>query len=226
MGILEKLRPQPRWRHADPAVRAAAVYELGPDDSDALHALAREDVEPRVRRAAVTRIDDAGALAEVAKNGPRRGRAAEAVRGLAGIAAEADDLARAIEAVRELLGLGRTKELMLVARDSSSADVRAAWSTCWTTRRRSARSAGMRRDSATRLTALERLTDARRDSERGAQGRAHRRRRRRARAHLGRECARARFRSVPATRSPRVVPARGCACRTRRRAAGCRRGAR
>ena len=56
MGILEKLRPQPRWKHADPGVRAAAVYELGPDEGDALHLLAREDAEARVRRAAVTRL--------------------------------------------------------------------------------------------------------------------------------------------------------------------------
>ena len=66
MGILEKLRPQPRWKHADPAVRVAAVYEIRPDDTETLHALAREDAEPRVRRAAVTRIDAAGILAEVA----------------------------------------------------------------------------------------------------------------------------------------------------------------
>jgi hypothetical protein len=51
MGILEKLRPQPRWKHADPAVRVAAVYEIRPDDTETLHALAREDAEPRVRRA-------------------------------------------------------------------------------------------------------------------------------------------------------------------------------
>ena len=51
MGILEKLRPQPRWKHTDPAVRAAAVYEIGPDETETLHALAREDAEARVRRA-------------------------------------------------------------------------------------------------------------------------------------------------------------------------------
>ena len=93
MGILEKLRPQPRWKHADPAVRVAAVYELGPDETDTLHALAREDAEPRVRRAAVTRIDAAGVLAEVARTDPDEDVRAEAVRGLAGLAAEADDLA-------------------------------------------------------------------------------------------------------------------------------------
>ena len=38
MGILEKLRPTPRWKHADPSVRAAAVYEIGPEEADALTA--------------------------------------------------------------------------------------------------------------------------------------------------------------------------------------------
>ena len=91
MGILEKLRPHPRWKHADPTVRVATVYELGPDESDALHALAREDTEPRVRRAAVTRIDEAAVLGEIARADPDEQVRAEAVRGLAGIAAEADD---------------------------------------------------------------------------------------------------------------------------------------
>ena len=57
MGILEKLRPTPRWKHPDPSVRATAVYEIGPDDGDALRALAREDADARVRRAAVTRLE-------------------------------------------------------------------------------------------------------------------------------------------------------------------------
>src|SRR5688572_2035117 len=126
MGILEKLRPQPRWRHADPTVRVAAVYELGPDDSEALHAIAREDAEARVRRAAVTRIDELDVLGEIAKTDPDEEVRAEAVRGLAGIAAEADDTAQAIDAVQPLLALGRTKEIVLVARDSASPDVRAA----------------------------------------------------------------------------------------------------
>ena len=159
MGILEKLRPQPRWRHTDPAVRAAAVYELGPDDTDALHVLAREDVEPRVRRAAVTRIDAAGVLAEVARTDPDEDVRLEAVRGLAGLAAEADDLARAIEAARELLGLGRTKELMLVARDSSNADVRRGVVDLLDDQKALGAISRHARDSATRLRAFERLTD-------------------------------------------------------------------
>src|SRR5687767_14604467 len=124
MGILEKLRPHPRWKHADPAVRPAAVYELGPEDADALHALAREDAEPRVRRAAATRIDDPVVLADIARSDPDEDVRAEAIRGIAGIAAETDEAAQALDAVRHLIALGRTKEIVLVARDSSSAEIR------------------------------------------------------------------------------------------------------
>jgi hypothetical protein len=43
MGLLDRLKPQPRWKHADPAVRAAAALECGPDDAEALLALVRDD---------------------------------------------------------------------------------------------------------------------------------------------------------------------------------------
>ena len=160
MGLLERLRPQPRWKHADPAVRAAAVYELGPEDADALHAIAREDADARVRRAAVTRIDDVRVLAEAARTDPDEEVRAEAVRGLAGIGAEADDPAQAIEAVRQLLTLGRTKELVLVARDTSSADVRAGIVDLLEDPKALAAISRHARDGDTRLRALARLGDA------------------------------------------------------------------
>src|SRR4051812_21729240 len=126
MGILEKLRPTPRWKHADPSVRAAAVYDIGVDGGETLRALAREDADPRVRRAAVTRLDDVTILGEVASSDPDEDVRNEAIRGLAGIAAEADEVSAATDAVRQLLALGRTKEVVVVARASTSADVRGA----------------------------------------------------------------------------------------------------
>jgi len=126
MGILEKLRPQPRWKHADPAVRAAAVYELGPEDAEALRALAREDADARVRRAAVNRIDELPVLADVARTDPDEEVRADAIRGLAGLAAEADEAPRAVEAVRHLLSLGRTREIVVVARENRDPAIRAA----------------------------------------------------------------------------------------------------
>lgn len=160
MGILEKLRPQPRWKHADPAVRAAAVYDLGPEDTEALHALAREDGEARVRRAAVTRIDEVALLGEIARTDPDDDVKAEAVRGLAGIAAEADAVAQAIDAVRQLITLGRTKEIVLVARDSSSAEVRAAVVDLLEDARALGSISRHAQDGSTRLRALGRMTDA------------------------------------------------------------------
>ena len=126
MGILEKLRPQPRWKHADPAVRAAAVYELGPEDSEALRALAREDADARVRRAAVNRIDELPLLADVARTDPDEEVRADAVRGLAGLAAEADEASQAVEAVRHLISLGRTREIVVAARENRDPAIRAA----------------------------------------------------------------------------------------------------
>lgn len=159
MGILERLRPQPRWKHADPAVRVAAVYEFAPEDADALHAVAREDVEARVRRAAVSRIDDVPVLAEVARTDPDEEVRAEAIRGLAGIGAEADDAAQAIDAVRQLLALGRTKEVVLVARDTSNPDVPGAIVELLDDQKTLAAISRHARDGATRLRALARLTD-------------------------------------------------------------------
>ncbi len=159
MGILEKLRPQPRWKHADPAVRAAAVYELGPEEIDALLALAREDAEARVRRAAVTRIDEVSVLADIARTDPDEDVRAEAVRGLAGLAAEADEAPQAIDAARQLLALGRTKELVLVARDSSSAAVRSGIVDLVNDQKVLGSISRHARDGGTRLQALARLTD-------------------------------------------------------------------
>src|SRR5215213_8945702 len=111
MGNLEKLRPLPRWKHADPAVRAAAVYELGPDEAEALRGLAREDAEARVRRAAVTRLDDVALLGEIARTDPDDDVRGEAVRALAGLGAETGDVARALDVVQQLAAAGRTREI-------------------------------------------------------------------------------------------------------------------
>jgi hypothetical protein len=159
MGILEKLRPQPRWKHADPAVRAAAVYDLGPDDADALRALAREDADSRVRRAAVNRVDDLVVLAEVARTDPDEDVRNEAIRGLAGLAAEADEPARAIDAVRHLATLGRTREVVVAARENRDAAIRAAVIDLIEEPKALGSISRHAPDAQTRLRALARLTD-------------------------------------------------------------------
>jgi hypothetical protein len=159
MGILEKLRPQPRWKHADPAVRAAAVYELGPDESAALRQLAREDSEARVRRAAVTRLDDVAVLGDIARTDPDDDVRAEAIRGLAGLAAEADAAPRAVDVARHLIALGRYKEIVVVARENPHADVRAAIVDLIEDPKPLGSISRHASDSATRLRALGRIAD-------------------------------------------------------------------
>ena len=63
MGILDKLKPQPRWKHSDPAVRLLAIPELG--DPIELATLAEHDPDVKVRRAAVEKVDDPVVLGRV-----------------------------------------------------------------------------------------------------------------------------------------------------------------
>ena len=159
MGLLEKLRPQPRWKHSDPSVRAAAVYDLGVGDVEALHALAREDADARVRRAAVTRLGAGDVLAEVARTDPDEEVRAEAVRVLAGLAAEAESAGAAIEALGHLVDLGRTREVVIIARSASSTEVRGSAVDLLQDAKSLGSVSRHAEDSATRLRALLRLSD-------------------------------------------------------------------
>jgi len=160
MGILEKLRPQPRWKHADPGVRAAAVYELGPDEGDALRLLAREDTEARVRRAAVTRLSDVAVLGDIGRTDPDEDVRAEAIRGLAGLAAEAEDADRAADVVRQLIALGRLKEVVIVARENPDPRVRAVVVDLLDDSKSLGAISRHAQDGATRLRALARVSEA------------------------------------------------------------------
>jgi hypothetical protein len=160
MGILEKLRPTPRWKHTDPAVRAAAVYELGPDESATLRQLAHEDAEARVRRAAVSRLADADDLADIARTDPDEDVRAEAIRNLTGIATESDDVERAASIVRRLLALGRSREVVVLVRESTHPGVRTAAVDLMTDQKSLGSISRHAADGATRLHALARVTDA------------------------------------------------------------------
>ena len=47
MALFDRFR-QPKWKHADPAIRLEAVNELGDDAQEVLCSLAREDADPGV----------------------------------------------------------------------------------------------------------------------------------------------------------------------------------
>ena len=72
MSFLDRFKPQPRWKHADPAIRAAAVPEI-PDDPEhrgAIEELATADEDVRVRAAALARVTDVTLLTRLARSEP------------------------------------------------------------------------------------------------------------------------------------------------------------
>jgi hypothetical protein len=128
MGILDKLKPQPRWKHADPAVRLEAIREL--DDPIELAVLAESDPDARVRRAAVTVLTDTATLGRVASGDAEtdlRDRAAERLATLAcrQSASDAADPAAAQSALEAVRALTDSRRLSTVAKSDAIEDVRA-----------------------------------------------------------------------------------------------------
>ena len=93
MGLLEKLRPQPKWKHADPAVRLEGLHEIEDADQETLIALANEDQDARVRRAAAARVTDAAVLAVLVRNESDAGTRELAGARLAALAEQGDERA-------------------------------------------------------------------------------------------------------------------------------------
>jgi LAS superfamily LD-carboxypeptidase LdcB len=105
MSFLERFKAQPKHKSTDPEVRLAAVHELGtdPDDGAVLVALAREDGDARVRRAAAARVDNVAVLASIALSDADEGLRAETAERLTAMAsADRQDVARqALGALRD-----------------------------------------------------------------------------------------------------------------------------
>jgi hypothetical protein len=98
MGLLDKLKPQPRWKHVDAAVRLEGVREL--EDTADLAVLAESDTDGRVRRAALGKIDDIEVFGRVAASDPDADTRELASDRLVAVASRADgDHARALRAV-------------------------------------------------------------------------------------------------------------------------------
>ena len=70
MSFLDRFKSQPKWKHADAAVRAAAVNELALDDPEQQRALIElaGDEDIRVRRAAHARIDSVEDLVRLSRS--------------------------------------------------------------------------------------------------------------------------------------------------------------
>lgn len=89
MTLLDRFRSPSPDKHADPSVRLAFVAELPLSDRQAIATLAREDDDPRVRRAAVEKLMDPATLAVVAREDGDDGVRQSAVHMLRDIALEA-----------------------------------------------------------------------------------------------------------------------------------------
>ena len=122
MSFLDRFKLQPKHKSTDPEVRAASVAELGDgeEDAGALLALAREDSDARVRRAAVARVEDVSVLAAIAGSDGDQGIREELLARLGTIAAnEAAD--RAAVALGALID---PKQISNVAKTSPHDSVR------------------------------------------------------------------------------------------------------
>ena len=121
--LIDRFRGRPEWQHTDPAVRAEAVLRLPAAESEVILALAREDADARVRRAAVKRIDGVRLLAEIAGADADAGVREEAAARIAHAALVAHDEAAARDAVAALKD---PRQLASVAKSAALAAAREA----------------------------------------------------------------------------------------------------
>lgn len=160
MGFLDKLKPQPRWKHADPSVRLEAVRDM--DDQAELAVLAESDPDVRVRRAALGRLEDPAPLGRVASSdadADTRDRASDRLVALTGQAAGSTgaDEGLAFAAVRALTD---TRRLATVAKGEATDVVRAEALARVTEERALGSIARHAKHQSTAHEALARLTDA------------------------------------------------------------------
>lgn len=125
MSFLDRFKPQPRWKHADPAIRAAAVNEIPQDDEHRadLVELASDD-DLRVRRAAIPRLFDVEELVRVARTERDADLRRDIADRLVAIAVAPADVDA--EAAMALEGLEDQKQFSTIAKSSPHDNVRAA----------------------------------------------------------------------------------------------------
>jgi hypothetical protein len=126
MSFLDRFKPQPRWKNADPAIRAAAVADIPRDDEHlgVLRELARDDSDTRVRRAAGARliaVEDVVQLARTERDEEVRRGYVERLVSIATAAADNDAAASLA-----LEGIDDQKHFATIARSSPHDTVRAA----------------------------------------------------------------------------------------------------
>jgi hypothetical protein len=112
MTLLDRFRTQPQ-RQADPAARLAYVGEIPITERDVIAAIAREDEDARVRKAAVAKLMDPGALGPISRDDRDESVRSQAVIMLRDIALEAfegvgePDSLEAVDALTDLRSLAQ-----------------------------------------------------------------------------------------------------------------------
>ena len=166
MGLLDRLKPQPRWKHSDALVRVAGVQDLPEDEQDLLASIAREDTDARVRRTAVSKLGNVAVLTDVVRqesDGDVRDEAAGVLLDIALGAYEADEAASlaAVDGLTRLPQADAQKQLILVAKTANRETVsRRALDALGTDDRAMGTIARRAEHAAIRMDALARITDA------------------------------------------------------------------
>ena len=125
MSFLDRFKPQPRWRHSDATIRAAAIAEI-PDDEESLatiRELAAGDDDVRVRRAAAARLERAAdilPLARAERDEELRRTLLERLVTIASAAETTRDAAMALEGIED------QRQLATVAKSSPHDTIRTA----------------------------------------------------------------------------------------------------
>jgi uncharacterized protein DUF349 len=119
MALLDRFRTHPGHKNPDPAARLQFVQELPLDERDLLHEVAREDADPRVRRAAVAKLMDPPALSGVAKTDADEHVRAQALSMLRDIALEAFEGVGESESLAAVAAIDDPKTLINIARNAS-----------------------------------------------------------------------------------------------------------
>jgi uncharacterized protein DUF349 len=127
MSFLDRFKIQPKYKSPDPDVRLAAVHELGAgplgeEDAAVLVAMATEDGDARVRRAAGARVDDVGVLAAIAGGDADAAIREEVLGRLADVAMSGESVETAAQALGALTD---QKQIAAVAKTSPIDSVRA-----------------------------------------------------------------------------------------------------
>ncbi len=165
MGILDRFKTQPKWKASDPAVRAAGVQEIPEDEQDLLAAIVREDDDPRVRRAAVSKLGTVAVLADTLGRDADEGVRDEAAGVLLDIALgayEADEAASlaALDALGALPAAAAQKHFVLVAKTAQRESIcRAALGRLGGDQKALGTVCRRAEIEAVRMAALEALTD-------------------------------------------------------------------